>query len=175
MNFDNYSIRPICEDDALEFYHLVERNRVRLSYFPNILKANKDLNSAKTLIIERIGLSEKREFFTFVIIDNMTDEVVGAIFLYNFDWIIAKAEMGFFLDNNFEGKGIITKSAFHVINYCFSILGLNKIFMRISMENISSKRVAEKSGFVIEGVLRKEFMMPDGELIDMAYYGLLKP
>jgi len=174
MNFDNFFIRPINEGDALKFYNLVARNSERLQYFPNILKANKDIESAKSLINERINLSKKKEFFTFIVNDRLTDEAIGAVFIYNFDWIINKAEIGFFLDRNFESRGIITKSVLCIANHCFTTLGLNKIFMRISNDNISSKRVAEKSGFEIEGVLKKEFKMINGELVDMNYYGLLK-
>jgi hypothetical protein len=33
MNFDNYSIRPILEQDALLFFHLIDDNRARIVDF----------------------------------------------------------------------------------------------------------------------------------------------
>jgi RimJ/RimL family protein N-acetyltransferase len=53
-------------------------------------------------------------------------------------------------------------------------MGLNKIFMRIAEDNVSSRRVAEKNEFKIEGVLRKDFKTAEGKLIDVVYYGLIQ-
>lgn len=175
MTFDNFIIRPICNEDSLNYHSLVDQNKVRLSkYFPKTLNANKDLELTTAHIIERIRLTEKNEFFTFVIFDNLSNKIVGTIFLKELDWNIPKGEIGFFIDQNYEGKGIITKSVFLVKKHCFDILGLHKVYMRIAEDNISSKRVAKKNNFKVEGILREDFKTSEGKLIDVVYYGLLK-
>ncbi|MCL5028997.1 MAG: GNAT family N-acetyltransferase [Bacteroidetes bacterium] len=50
---------------------------------------------------------------------------------------------------------------------------MNKVFLRIAEDNISSRRVAEKNGFIVEGILRQDFNISEGERIDVIYYGLL--
>lgn len=176
ITFDNYTIRPICIEDASNYYSFVAKNKDRLTkYFPNTLKANKDISSSTANITERIKLAEQREFFTFVILDNITGHIIGSVFIKNLDWNIPKGEMGYFVDKDYEGKGIITKAASLITDFCFSTLGLNKVFMRIAQDNISSMRVAEKNNFQAEGILRRDFKTSEGKLIDVVYYGILKP
>ena len=175
MTFDNFIIRPIRNEDSLNYHSLVDQNKVRLSkYFPKTLIATEDLESTTAHILERIRLTETKEFFTFVIFENLSKKIIGTIFLKELDWNIPKGEIGFFIDQSYEGKGIITKSVSLVKKHCFDTLGLNKLYMRIAEENISSKRVAEKNGFEVEGILRKDFKTSEGKLIDLVYYGLLK-
>ncbi len=60
------------------------------------------------------------------------------------------------------------------INIAFNEVGLNKVYCRVAPNNIASNRVAQKNGFELEGVLKQEFRIQDGSLIDLNYYGLLK-
>ena len=176
MTFDNFTIRPISNEDASIYHSFVDQNKSRLiKYFPKTVDANKDIPSTTAHIIERLKLADKKEFFTFVISDNSSEKIIGAVFIKDLDWNIPKGELGFFVDKDHEGKGIITKSVSIITKHCFVTLGLNKVFMRIAEDNISSKRVAEKNDFQAEGFLRKDFKTSEGKLIDVLYYGLLNP
>ena len=93
------------------------------------------------------------------------------VFIKNIDWRIPKCELGYFIDKSFEGKGIMSKVIDDTISYCFNDLKMEKIFLKIGPENIGSKRIAERKGFVLEGVLRKEFRLETNELVDVEYYG----
>lgn len=172
MTFDNFIIRQISTKDSKQYFSFINENRDRISrYFPKTCVATRDLAATITHISERIKLAEKREYITFVILDNISEKVIGAIFLKDIDWNIPKAELGFFIDKDYEGKGIITKSLSLVCDKCLYTLGLNKIFIRIAEDNISSRRVAEKNRFIVEGTLRNDYKTPEGVLIDVMYYG----
>jgi ribosomal-protein-serine acetyltransferase len=175
MTFDNFVIRPICSEDSSNYHLFVDQNKDRLTkYFPKTLNANKDISSTTAHIVERLRLAEKKEFFTFIILDNLSDKIIGTVFIKDLDWTIPKGELGFFIDKAYEGKGIITNAVAIISNHCFQSMGLNKIFMRIAEDNVSSRRVAEKNEFKIEGVLRKDFKTAEGKLIDVVYYGLIQ-
>jgi RimJ/RimL family protein N-acetyltransferase len=47
--------------------------------------------------------------------------------------------------------------------------------MRIAETNTGSKRVAEKNGFSKMGILKKDFRIPNGELIDLIYFERNRP
>ena len=174
MTFDNFIIRPICIEDTSNYHTFVEQNKERLiKYFPKTLNANKDISSTNNHIIERIRLSDTKEFFTFVVLDNLSSKIIGTVFIKDLDWNIPKGELGFFIDKDYEGKGIITNAVSIISRHCFQSMGLNKVFMRIAEDNFSSRRVAEKNEFKVEGVLRKDFKTSEGKLIDVVYYGLL--
>jgi RimJ/RimL family protein N-acetyltransferase len=173
LQFDNMILRPFRDEDSLEFYHLIQRNRARLEkYFPVTVRSNETLESTRKYIYERIYLAEKREFISFILLPKGSSSVLGLVFLKNIDWSIPKSEIGFFIDKDQEGKGMISKSVSEIVKYSFSELKLNKIFMRIGEDNPGSKRIAEKSGFKFEGNLRNDFKSHDGKLLDVLYYGL---
>ena len=175
MNFDNYIIKPISKGDIPSYFSFFEVNRNRLSkYFPKTVSSTKDLESTTTFVVNNIGLWEKKELLSFVIIDTVTQKIIGSVFLKDFNWTVLKVETGFFIDKNYEGKGVITKAVSLIIAYCFQELKLNKLFMRIAEANISSRRVTEKNGFLLEGKLRQDFKTDEGQFIDVLYYGLLK-
>jgi len=163
MKFDNYSIEPIRGEDAQNYFVLIANNKGRIAkYFPNVTVANRDFESTVLFIAERIRLAEKRELFSYIVRDKDTMRIVGGVFLKNFDWHVQKCEFSFFIDGIYEGKGIMTKAVSLLADHCFRELHLNKITMRIAEDNISSRRVAEKNGFVAEGILRQDFKTSGG-------------
>jgi ribosomal-protein-serine acetyltransferase len=175
MIVDNYLIRLINKDDAQAFHGIISENKKRISnYLPKTTLANSDLESTIIYIDQKMQQAEAKENFCFVIENIENHELVGAVFLKSFDWSVPKCELGYFVDYKSEGKGIISKALKQIINYCFSVLRLNKLFLRTAIDNTGSKKVAEKNGFIKEGILRKDFMTENGELIDVIYYGLVK-
>jgi ribosomal-protein-serine acetyltransferase len=90
------------------------------------------------------------------------------------DWNIPKAELGFFIDENYEGKGIISIAVSKVVEHCFETLKMKKLFLRTHEKNIGSRKVAEKNGFTVEGIIRSDYKTTRGVIVDLMYYGLLE-
>jgi RimJ/RimL family protein N-acetyltransferase len=175
LTFDNYTIRPITQDDAAHFFQLVENNRPRISaYFPGIVSKTTTLEHTRTHIAERIAGAATGKYMIYLVVDNLTQKIAGVVQLKDIDTNARKRELGFFVDSNYEKKGIATKSILAACGFCFNKLNLNKVFMRIAEENAASRRVAEKCGFRIEGKLRDDFTTSEGKLITLFYYGLLR-
>lgn len=84
-----------------------------------------------------------------------------------------KAEIGYWLARPYWGQGIMTDAVKAYVNYAFEELGLLKLVAHVFELNIASAQVLEKSGFKLEGRLRKHFRK-DGKLLDARIYGLLK-
>jgi ribosomal-protein-serine acetyltransferase len=62
-------------------------------------------------------------------------------------------DIGYWIDAEFEGRGITSRSARALVSSVFSELGLHKVELRTSIGNRRSRGVAERLGFVYEGVL----------------------
>lgn len=175
MTFDNFLLRPIDTKDAEGYFALVDANRGRIArYFPNVAVENRDIGSTMLFVAERMRLAEKGELVSYVLWDGHSNRIAGSIFLKSFDRHVQKCELSFFIDHNYEGKGITTKAVALLAGHCFRELHLNKVYMRIAEDNIPSRRVAEKNGFMAEGILRQDFRTPAGDYIDVVYYGLLR-
>jgi RimJ/RimL family protein N-acetyltransferase len=51
---------------------------------------------------------------------------------------------------------------------------LDKIYLETNEDNHAAKKVYEKCGFQLEGILRNEYKNQEGLLKSRLYYGMLK-
>ncbi len=84
-----------------------------------------------------------------------------------------KTSLGYYLDKQFEGHGIMTQAVEALIKYCFDEIELNRIEISAAVNNEKSQAIPERLGFTEEGMLR------DNELLNGIYsssyiYSLLK-
>jgi RimJ/RimL family protein N-acetyltransferase len=97
---------------------------------------------------------------------------LGFIALVHFDAGGRQAEIGYIVAAPARGKGVAGRALRLVSDWCLHGLGLERIELRIDVENVPSVRVAERLGYVREGVLRSVHLK-QGLRIDQAVYSLL--
>jgi len=112
------------------------------------------------------------------IIENYTirldDEIVGGIgFMPGSGFQSHIAEIGYWLAKPFRNKGIMTKTIGFFCNMIFENHSFAKLTAGIFPENIASKHVLEKNGFIEEGFLKKYYKKGD-KYIDCRVYALMK-
>lgn len=164
--------RLILDDDYKAFSKLINKNREELKrYFPITVSRTNTLEDVKTYLTEVSEKTEKKQLYLFGLFHE--SELVSVLMVKNIDWRVPKCELAYFIDKEKEGKGIMTVLVNNTVSHCFEELKMKKVFLRISPDNLASKKIAEKTGFTKEGLLRKEFRVYTGELIDVEYYGKL--
>lgn len=82
------------------------------------------------------------------------------------------ATLSYWLFENFSGRGLMTESLKLLEKFCFSTLHLNRLELFASVENPKSQAVAERSGFIQEGICR-DFEIKNGIFIDHVRYSRL--
>ena len=172
VKFDNYTIRIISKEDSLSYFQLIENHRWRLEDFvAGIVSKTNSRMDTDIFINEIIKKHNDRSYFPYVIIDTSNQQLVGYIDVKNIDRNIPKAEVGYFIDEKYAGKGV-TRNAFNlVVNYFFNELGFVKLLLRIDPCNDHSRRLAEKCGFIVEVIIRKNYKATQGKIVDLMYYG----
>lgn len=83
------------------------------------------------------------------------------------------AEVGYFLGEDYWGKGIMTRALGLICEYGFQHLDIVRIHTGVYEHNIASQRVLEKCGFVKEGVFRKAVFKND-QYWNEVRYALIK-
>lgn len=137
------------------------------------------LESAEALEKEkqkyRKGLSTfNKSFVYFQIIHKKNEKVIGWCGFHTWYLDHARAEIGYGLfDENFRGKGIMSEALEPVVRYGFQKMELNRIEAFISPANTASVRLAQKFGFVQEGLLSEHYCK-DSVLEDSAVFSLLR-
>lgn len=79
------------------------------------------------------------------------------------------AEIGYWLGEEFWGRGIMTEVVEAVTDWGFETLGLVRIYAAVFARNPASARVLEKAGYTFEGTQRAAYLK-DGEFIDGLLY-----
>jgi len=82
-------------------------------------------------------------------------------------------EIGYWIRSSATGAGIATEAAARVAAVGFEELELHRITLRIAVGNRASERVAEKLGFIREGLLRKEVLV-HGIWLDHTLWAMLE-
>jgi len=101
-------------------------------------------------------------------------EAAGSIGVFPQSDIHSKnAEMGYWLGEEFWGKGIMTGVIREMVAYTFENFDVNRIFARPFGTNIASQKVLEKSGFKLEAVFEKT-LYKNGEYLDEMIYAIRK-
>lgn len=85
-----------------------------------------------------------------------------------------RTEIGYWLSNVYQKKGIITESAAVLVNYAFDVLNLNRIAIKCAVGNERSSKIPRRLGFEYEGTERDGELFPDGHFVDLEVYSMLK-
>jgi len=79
------------------------------------------------------------------------------------------ATLGYWLGEDFWGRGIMTEAVAVLSDFCFENFPLRRISAEVFANNPASARVLEKAGFVSEGRLKNN-VIKDGKLLDSLLY-----
>lgn len=101
-----------------------------------------------------------------------SDILVGSTGLHRFDWSVPKFEIGFWGRRGQRGQGLITEAVRGLVEFARRELGAQRLECFCDEANQPSRRVAERSGFALEGILRKERREPGGALRNTCVYAL---
>ena len=88
-------------------------------------------------------------------------------------WKSHTAEIGYWLGEEFWGRGIATQVMKQMTEEAFAEGALKKLFAPVMAPNLASARVLEKSGFLLEGVFKNE-VIKNGQMYDIHHYARLR-
>ncbi len=81
-------------------------------------------------------------------------------------------EIGYWLGEQYQGKGIMTRACRAMVTYGFSELKLNRIEIHCALDNTKSRAIPERLGFKEEGILRQAERVHD-RFVDNVVYGMV--
>lgn len=163
-------IIPVAVEHAKALASLVRENTEHLQAFLPIVAELSSVEAAHEHLCYAVACASKGEILEWHLFVDET--LCGSIRLKDIDSSDRKAKIGYYIDRRFAGRGIVGSAVSAVLAFCFGPLGLNRIELRCASGNLPSKRVAEKLGFLHEGILRQEECL-NGVFVDQHVYGML--
>jgi ribosomal-protein-alanine N-acetyltransferase len=171
LETDRLILRRITTDDAGAVFRL-RSNPDTMKYVPRPLAVTTDDALAHIATIEeKIGSNTG---INWAITLKGNPEFIGIIGNFRIEFENYRAEIGYMLLPEFNGKGIISEAIARVVQYGFEEMRLHSIEAVIDPDNIASARVLEKNNFIKEAHL-KENEFYNGRFLDTVIYSIINP
>ncbi|GGH49424.1 ribosomal-protein-serine acetyltransferase [Paenibacillus silvae] len=150
---DAIQLKLIKPQDRDELYSLFDLNRVFLREWLLWVDKRQSPDDLDAVIEVWTRNYEENNGFDAGVWFNQ--ELVGMIGLHYIDWRNKATSIGYFLSESSQGRGIVTTAIEKLITYLFNDLKLNRVIIQCAENNIRSRAIPEKLGFVNEGTSRQ--------------------
>jgi len=168
---NNLLLRSYVPEDTQELFIAVNNSRNHLNTWLDwVAKTTKPEHSLQ-FIQQSLQQLHNQEALALGIFYNY--RIIGGIGMHHWEQKTKKAQIGYWIIKEFEGKGFINKCLVKFIDFLFEKIGLNKVEIHFVPANKRSASVAGRLGCKVEGILRQS-VMRNGKHEDLVVTGLLK-
>ncbi|WP_040952712.1 GNAT family N-acetyltransferase [Gorillibacterium massiliense] len=134
---------------------------------PSVEESEAHVRKARLNFLERIDL-------VLHLFDKDTGNFIGSSGLHRLDWSIRKFEIGYWIRTSRTKEGLATEAVKGIVTFAINDLLANRIEIRSNSRNERSNRVAERSGFTLEGTLRNMKLDESGNLADINVFSKVR-
>jgi RimJ/RimL family protein N-acetyltransferase len=166
---DEYRLRPWRADDARVMTDIVSEPTIpRWTFLPYEMTTGQ----AERWIENRESQRMSGSGVALAIQAQPSQQVLGCVGLAGLEADLGP-EAYYWIGASARGKGVATRSLWRVCRWAFDTAGLARVRLFTEPDNLPSRRVAERVGFVQEGRLRRGAVDKQGQRGDLLLYGLL--
>ena len=144
------------ETDAEEIFARYAQNPEVTRFL--LWKPHRSIDDTLSFLRERAAKHEAGTLASWMIRDRQTRQLLGSIGM-GIDG--HKAILGYCLARDAWGQGIATEAVCAVVREFQQCDAIWRIEATCHVENVASARVLEKSGFALEGTLRRDTVLPN--------------
>lgn len=136
--------------------------------------AQTELAQAQELLDSIHQHFRERSLFQWGVARRSDNLIIGTTTLFDVRMEHRKAEIGYMLDRQCWGQGLMQEALRLYIQFAFGTLGLHRLTADVDPRNERSITILERLGFQREGVMRETYWV-GGEVSDSLMLGLLAP
>jgi len=164
------TVRHPTVDDASSVADAVQSSMPDLRVFMAWATPDYDVAAARQWICGEFTPGEE----SFVILDSPGDHgrIIGACGLGPIDALNRVIELGYWIRSDRAGCGVATRAAALLARHAIENRAAMRVEIHMSVENVASRRVAEKIGATHEGTMRARLLL-SGEYHDAHLYSLI--
>jgi ribosomal-protein-serine acetyltransferase len=163
-------LRLLDESVATDLFALTDRNRAYLREWMPWIDATKTVDDTRKFIRTAMEQYARGDGFNAAIV--YQGAIAGCIGYHKIDRANLATSLGYWVSADLQGRGLATMATRALVDHAIGGLGLNRVEIRCGTANAKSRRVPEKLGFTLEGVVRQAERLYD-RYIDLAVYGML--
>ncbi len=170
LNMD-FLLREWRPEDAISVARCADNEKIARN-LRDVFPCPYTLQDAADYINSCIAADENRQLCRAIAVNG---EAAGSIGLFLGGDVYRKsAELGYWLAEDYWGRGVMTAAVKQLCAEVFSRWDIARIYAEPFARNTGSRRVLEKAGFTLEGIMKKG-VYKNGALEDYCMYALLRP
>lgn len=166
----DFKLRPWRASDAADVAHFANNERIACN-LRDVFPYPYTLDDAKSYVNSCEEAGEERQLCRAIEVEG---RVVGSIGVFPGNDVYRRsAELGYWLAEEYWGQGVMTAAVDQICREAFRHWDIVRIHAEPFAHNAASRRVLEKAGFALEGILRKS-VVKNGQICDSCMYALIK-
>jgi ribosomal-protein-alanine N-acetyltransferase len=165
---EKINLRVVQEKDVDTLFDLWSDIENRGDFFPIFLSSESQFKKR----FQETGFWDE-EFGRLLIVDK-DDRILGSIWYFKSVPYFDALEIGYILfDQKSRSKGIMTEALSLFVRFLFETKKVYRLQLTVFVGNTASKKVAEKCGFISEGIARKA-VFNKGKNVDLEWFSILR-
>ncbi|WP_138754412.1 GNAT family N-acetyltransferase [Paenibacillus sinopodophylli] len=164
---------PLWGDGAQLNKAVIESRAELLPWMPWAAQLPSVEDSELVIRSSRVKYLERTDLMLLLFLKD-TGQLIGSSGLHRIDWETRKFEIGYWVRSSFGAKGYISEAVEAITDFAIQELEANRMEIRCDARNSRSAKVAERSGYTCEGILRKEKPSVDGSLQDTMIFAKVR-
>ena len=167
---ESITLRLLEPSDAKELFKVMDQSRSSLRRWLPWVETNETWKDTRMFIeisLRQLERDESRQMGIF-----FQEKLVGVIGYYHIDRDNRTVSIGYWLGENYRGRGIMTRACRSMVNAAFYEQGFNRVEIRCAAGNEASKGIPKRLGFVYEGRARQGQRLYN-QFVDLEIYSAL--
>jgi ribosomal-protein-alanine N-acetyltransferase len=146
-------IRPYIEDDLKESFELMQSKEL-FKYLDMDVMALDEYKNLFAWLIESYETPIDKKFkYSFAIVSKENGRFIGWCGVGNLHFNPSDKEIYYLIGREYWDHGYASEAVEALIRYCFTVMGLERLVAKVNPENIASKKIIEKTGFIFQHVI----------------------
>ena len=156
--------------DAEEMFAVVQRNRAYLRQWLPWVDFTESAEDVRRFIQRTRNQYEANLGPQAAIV--IDGRIAGTAGCHPIDWANKHCSIGYWIDAERQGRGLMTQCCAALIDYLFDDLALHRVTIQCGTGNLRSCAIPQRLGFTREGVMREAEWVND-RWVDLVVWGML--
>lgn len=169
---DEILLRQVEMSDVKDIFHTIDSQREYLGRWLPFVEYTTKVEDTELVVNKMIELGKESMDYVFVIL--YKKKFAGLIGFKCTERTNRRTEIGYWLSDPFQKKGIMTKSVEALCKYAFDEMDIHRVQIRCSPDNVPSSNIPKKLGFKHEGTERDGELLTGGKFTDIDIYSKLQ-
>jgi len=155
---------------AESLFAAIERDRLYLREWLQWVDSTKTAEDIRNFIRMSLNQFASREGLAAGIW--LGPRCIGSIGTHKIDWLNRKLEFGYWIAQEFQGRGIMTEASRVFIDHAFHEWQIHRVEIHCATGNARSCAIPKRLGFRLDGTTRQAQLL-NGQFVDIHVFGLL--